>query len=588
MSAEIESKPIGSSGIIEKKSSEIKLQGKVNLGEGRMRLDLETQAFNLPETMDILGEHWVRKSEFHITVISSNNEIARQLKGLNPEALSNNASERQAKQVVSTTAEGKSFKVKLGDEIRVVQVDDKKTIVRMVEVEGIEEFFQELETKLGFSIERPPTHTTLYTLENGKSIGIHNQDELRKITQDLTHADSQKLKKALGLIEITGSAYGWGKIARTISEELFLDTLEKDEGNFVFVDLCSALPIFPQIIRERHLDRCYTQAKKIAGDIASTIQQSPLDKIQEAFGGKFSPDENHPEIIRILRKALAPKGASIRKVITSVIQDLLYSTPSLNGTAVEKETQLAELFLATLESSDVTYENIFELKEKVGRGGWEIKMPRHTGKTTRDELINILGEQDGAIFIKDLAFFLAKKSLPHIRGFKVLSVDIADPSVLREEAKNSFPANFRETEFYRRIIQLENHVQADISQLPFQKESVSFFTCFEGWPFYKIGDEINDIKFAQTIFESLKPGGKALFFPWQVNNYTDEDERRLAKIKAYWKSLGLILTSREHSRSQLIEEMGDRELMLTDHSPVFAQPNDVFNVLVLEKPKEIH
>lgn len=587
MNAEIDHRLTDNPVIPEKKSTPTELLGKINLEEGRMQLDLTADGFNLPETMNFLGDHWVRKAEFHVTILRSKKEIARELKGINPpEALSNNEAERKVNGSINDISEGKSFKVKLGNEIRVIQDGDRKTIVRMVEVEGIDNFLQGLGEKLGFPIEKTPTHVTLYTLENGKSIGISNEADLKRMTQELTHFDNQKLKKTLGLIGITGSAYGWGKIARVISEDLFVETLGGNNDNFVFVDLCSSLPIFAQIMRERHLDRCYAQAKKIAGDVSVAIQQPP-DRIQEAFGGHFNVNGKDPERIRKLREAIAPIKAPLRKIITSIIQDVLYSTSFSNESETEREERLTELFLAGLKTSDVVYESFYELEGKKGRGGWEIKKPNHKGITTEKELMGILGEDDGRTFTKDMAFLLARKSLPHIRGFKVISVDIAHPNQLTEDAKNSFPEDFRETEFYRRIVEFKDHLQADISQLQLPEKSVSFFTCFEGWPFYKIGNKTVDLRFAEIIFRALKSGGKALFFPWQVQSQTGEDEHRLEEIKAYWQSKGLIITTQEHGRAKLIEKMGDRELMLTDHSPVFAEPNDVFKLLIVEKPREI-
>ena len=585
MTNEQEQRPKDPSVETRRKSAEVELSGEMVVSPIGAHIDLVSSSFNLPDTMDVLGEQWVRKKEFHVTLVGPKQRLAKRFQELHPD-IAASVSRRQVRQAVSVTAEGKSFSVRPGNEIRVVQEGDKKTIVRMVEVEGMERFFEELEARLGFFIDRPPTHVTLYTLENGKPIGLHSKDELERLACPLAHADNQRLKKALGLVDVTGSAYGWGKTARLMSEDIFLDILARTEGDFVFVDLCSALSIFPQMMRERHKERCYVKAKKISGEVAAAIQLPP-QKIPDAFGEQSVIEKSPPGVLRRLRETLAPQKALARKIITSIIQEVLYTTPTLNGSEEEQEARLVELFLKSFESSDIVYEDVFELREKVGRGGWEIKVPCHTGVTVRDELKSVLGEVDGDIFAKTLAFFIAKKSLPHIRGFQIVSVDVIDPNILREEGQKSFPKGFRSTEFYRRIEGMENHVRADVSQLPLQKDSVNFFTSFEGWPFYRTGSTASEMRLARNISESLKPGGKAFFFPWLVQGHTSEDEQRLETIKAYWQSLGLTFTTQEYSRQHLIEVMGDRELVLVDHSPVFAEPTDAFQVLVLEKPKAV-
>ena len=83
---------------------------------------------------------------------------------------------------------------------------------------------------------------------------------------------------------------------------------------------------------------------------------------------------------------------------------------------------------------------------------------------------------------------------------------------------------------------------------------------------------------------SLKPGGKALFFPWQVQDETSEERKKLDNIERLWQSMGAKIVRQEFTRDGLKEEMGDRELVLTDRSPVFAEPNDTFIALILEKP----
>lgn len=454
----------------------------------------------------------------------------------------------------------------------------------MCRVEGAEEFFSELSRTLGFPIEIPPTHITLYTLRNGWPIGIYNRQRLNEVTRKLTNPETHEIGKHIGLTPaISGHSYAWGKTARNISEDDIEQTLEETEGDFFLVDLCSAFPLFAQILRERHKkERCYTQAKRIMGELLNALQTSPR-KIPDELRGEFNTASEMTGKNRKLRGAMAPKNAILRKVLTSLIEDLLYDPPPTNQDDPEK--QVASTLLGEFQTYSTYYEDVFELEEKVGRGRWQIRTAQNADTTLHSQFEEILREEADK-FMTGLSVFLAKKILPHIRKFRAISLDILTPQELRDESRKSFPDEFKNTEFYRRIDELKDHVLTNVSYMPFQSESVSFFTCFEGWPFDKLGfseTQVRDMAIWTLI--SLKPGGRALFFPWQVQDKTPQDRSQLESIERLWKSMGARITRREFTRDELKGQMADRELVLVDHSPVFQEPNDVFTALIVEKPK---
>lgn len=87
--------------------------------------------------------------------------------------------------------------VRFKDDIRLVQEADKKTIAIMCEADGIEAFFEKLRDILKIDIATQPVHSTIYTREDGRGIGMINQKELLKFSRPLTQEESIIAKKAL-------------------------------------------------------------------------------------------------------------------------------------------------------------------------------------------------------------------------------------------------------------------------------------------------------------------------------------------------------------------------------------------------------
>lgn len=564
------------------------IEATVNRAEGRVQLDIDP--FQIPNALDVLGEDWVRKDEFHVTLVGSGQRIAEHLIGQDS-SLSKRGSSRLAGTLLDETLKGRSFRVLPQNEIRVVQDGDRKTIVRMCHVEGMGEFFEAVSAKVGARIEPPPAHITLYTLQNRKAIGIYNKERLAKVTIPLPAEQIQLVRRAMGLDIITGKAYGWGKLARLLSQEPIKAAYKRTTGDFNLADLFSAFPVFAQILKERHREECYVQSRTILGEMVDAIQTS-ASKMPQELKGDFNAGSELSEKARKLREAITPKKAPLRKKITSMVQDILYSPPRIPDEIPDSQKLdlLSAEVLRQLETYDLIYDDVFELPEKVGRGRWEIKIPKETGTTIFEDITEILGDEAPA-FAEGLATFLAKKTLKHLRRFTVIPVDILTEEALRQEADGSFPADFRQTEFFRRQSELENYRQKDLSSgVPFEKGTISFFTCFEGWPFYKLGtNQQEDIeiaeKLAEGMYDALTPGGGIVFFSWRVEGETGEDRELLMAVEKFWEYRGMKITKVVYSRSDLAAMMVEREEELLAHSPIFTEGADEFEVLVVEKLK---
>ena len=92
--------------------------------------------------------------------------------------------------------------LKLTDDFRTVAKDDRRSIVRMVELPGIEALFATLGHDLHYDIAVQPTHITLYTGGDGRGIGIPNNDQLAVITRQMTQDEVAELRRLTNIDKV--------------------------------------------------------------------------------------------------------------------------------------------------------------------------------------------------------------------------------------------------------------------------------------------------------------------------------------------------------------------------------------------------
>lgn len=146
------------------------------------------------------GKVMVLKPEWHVTMIGFATRLDKRYKeaaAARGESVSNSQAAERVAVAVKAAAEGLQFKVALGKETRRAVKGEAETIIRMCDVEGISEYLSQVASELGLpadSIEPSPTHITVYTLENGKGIGIANQEQLQALTQVLSAEELAELR----------------------------------------------------------------------------------------------------------------------------------------------------------------------------------------------------------------------------------------------------------------------------------------------------------------------------------------------------------------------------------------------------------
>jgi hypothetical protein len=129
----------------------------------------------LPEVININDFRLRLKSELHISLIC----VKRIVPMINEERTDELQAEiLEAFQSFITKTPLDTFKP--SKVFRLVERDERKTVVMMVEVPHLKEFFEMLSSKYDKRLPVQPTHITLYTLQHEAGIGILTTEELER------------------------------------------------------------------------------------------------------------------------------------------------------------------------------------------------------------------------------------------------------------------------------------------------------------------------------------------------------------------------------------------------------------------------
>lgn len=69
------------------------------------------------------------------------------------------------------------------DEFKFAAQNEKRSVVVMCDVSNLEKFFVLLNKKYGLNLEYPPTHVTLYTLQQQMGIYLTDSEDIKKLTK---------------------------------------------------------------------------------------------------------------------------------------------------------------------------------------------------------------------------------------------------------------------------------------------------------------------------------------------------------------------------------------------------------------------
>ncbi len=132
----------------------------------------------IPDVIHFAGADWRAKREFHITLAGT-----ATMRTLTPDP----------DDVIKRAARRLTFGITLRDEFWQVREEKTRTIIRMCDVSGADDFFAALERELQIVIERPPYHVTLYTIGTLRGIGVATRAELERLGEPMIEQERSAL-----------------------------------------------------------------------------------------------------------------------------------------------------------------------------------------------------------------------------------------------------------------------------------------------------------------------------------------------------------------------------------------------------------
>jgi hypothetical protein len=133
----------------------------------------------IPDVIYFRDVAWRAKREFHITLLGSTNMPVL----IGGRDVNNDDATKHA-------ARNLPFTITLRDELWQIREKEMRTVIRMCDVGGAEEFFARLESDLQTTIERPPYHVTLYTIGTQRGIGIATRAALERLGEQIAERDA--------------------------------------------------------------------------------------------------------------------------------------------------------------------------------------------------------------------------------------------------------------------------------------------------------------------------------------------------------------------------------------------------------------
>ena len=147
----------------------------------------------LRRTVEDSGVLWQRVPDPHLSVFTADRIVDRVLEAGRPPEDAVACLER-----ASEIARGWSVHIERYTEIRLARRDDRRSLIALAAVRGLDPLFVRLSDVVGVTLAPPPAHVTLYTAPGGKGIGICDDRDLESLTTPASGALAATIMRALG------------------------------------------------------------------------------------------------------------------------------------------------------------------------------------------------------------------------------------------------------------------------------------------------------------------------------------------------------------------------------------------------------
>ena len=147
---------------------------------------------DLPASLELGGDRFVVKPEFHITLLA----VERIAEIINKKSIDMGQKEIVADFYDFVKKQPLTEYELLADDLRLVRVDGSRTIIAMAEMPRIQELFARLSDKYDTDLPVQPAHITLYTLPGDTfGIPIFSYEDLENISEPIQLPGIQKTLK---------------------------------------------------------------------------------------------------------------------------------------------------------------------------------------------------------------------------------------------------------------------------------------------------------------------------------------------------------------------------------------------------------
>jgi|AntRauTorckE6833_2_1112554.scaffolds.fasta_scaffold07670_4 hypothetical protein len=163
--------------------------------EGYLWHILPIEAFSdLPEKVEVRGEEFQRKQEFHVTVANVRavaQEIAQ--KNEDVESIEVSIQKLLTEYIQSNTIHFEGFE----EDLRLAITEERKSVAARCRMSGIEGYLDLIKEKYGKEFTLQPAHVSIYTV-NGMAVGINSDEQIESYSK----IELPEVQKVLNSVEI--------------------------------------------------------------------------------------------------------------------------------------------------------------------------------------------------------------------------------------------------------------------------------------------------------------------------------------------------------------------------------------------------
>lgn len=144
--------------------------------EGYLWFILPVEKFSgLPETIDVKGKTFTRKSEFHVTIVNAR-AIAREIAGTDEHRVPEIEADLQ-KLLADYVKETPILFDHFEDDVRLAVTSERVSLAARCKMRNIEGYFDSIKARYGKEFPLQPAHVSIYT-HTGAAVGIDSKVQM--------------------------------------------------------------------------------------------------------------------------------------------------------------------------------------------------------------------------------------------------------------------------------------------------------------------------------------------------------------------------------------------------------------------------